>query len=876
MAAFTYRATRATALSLSLICSMAMAQGSMTAAWAQTAQTNNATDKFKHRKRYIVPSSDTSRRIDYQSMSTRDSLMLPTYVPQPPSGGTTSPGMGTYKSSSQQYAETTTNISREIPEQDMAAQAGALNYRSGLTPPPPAHAGASKLVPNSLTKTSQTSSQAPSQTPAATNNFLSPQHLAQIKGEAQTLVKRGRLADAQELLTRYHQEYPNEPQIKSELSRVSLLRAKQHQTAKQYDAAAKHARTAIAYADKTPTGQTSTTAQAAQTTLSESLTKMGVDAKNHEQRHGLGEKLSDQGKHIEAEVEFAEAARLNPQFKSYMGAGDAALKANRKTQAKEYFQKALEIDPDSQTALRQLGITRYKLNDHAGANADLTRALVLNPHDTQAADTLNQLWQNQISLRPNDAASHLGMARAYQVAGDLASAQNEYKKVVALDPHHPNLPAARQSFKLALARQEANKSFEMARTLESQGSLNSAYQKATDAVELYPGEPRYQNYKTMLGEKLTLAGLPLTAVAGQATAAFAGLVRGQEAPPTASIPTAGALGLGMTPQAQNAAAVNTAMGGPLGLSSPFQAENMYRPMSTDQHVSNISGFLTDIRNFALQQQNQIRGAETDAQSMISAIGKMPMTQTTQQITVTQTTTDNRPVSTAPATSESALAAAARALANTQAIGNAVTSTTGISVPAAPMSAVAQSLGPMTVATPTAASSAIDFAGLRINEPALAAGLNMAPVPIQVASETIPQVAPPIARLKAPIPVPNVSTPNVIVQPDNTDLNLMLTGVKAAKNDVQLKVVLANNGKESVHLPAAIKAMVRGSAGEQTAKATFASRILAPGDSVTGMIQVPGKSLDPRSDIIVPIAGPSSSGSKTPLLVHLSVPGAASK
>src|SRR5262249_19303534 len=89
-------------------------------------------------------------------------------------------------------------------------------------------------------------------------------------------------------------------------------------------------------------------------------------------------------------------------------------------------------------------------DDVVGASADLSRAVIINSKDKVAGKALIDLWQKQVAKNPNNANSHLGLARAYQLVGDLKAAQAEYREVVRIDPNHPNLPACRQSFKLAL------------------------------------------------------------------------------------------------------------------------------------------------------------------------------------------------------------------------------------------------------------------------------------------------------------------------------------------------------------------------------------------------------------------------------------------
>ena len=143
--------------------------------------------------------------------------------------------------------------------------------------------------------------------------------------------------------------------------------------------------------------------------------------------------------------------------------------------------------------------------DVVSANSELSRAVILDPQDKEAGANLVKLWQTQVSKMPN-ANSHLGLARAYQLNGDLQSAQAEYREVVRIDPNHPYLPAARQSFKIALAKQEAEKSMTAAKNLESQGLINDAYQKASEAVAYSPGNSNYKIYQGELLEKLGKPG----------------------------------------------------------------------------------------------------------------------------------------------------------------------------------------------------------------------------------------------------------------------------------------------------------------------------------------------------------------------------------
>ncbi len=593
---------------------------------------------FKYRKRFIAPSSDLYNRVDYQSMQpSRDSLMLPNYEPtwgkgQPNSQSTARPPV-TYQPSHPTE-----------PQEALKAQAQSLGNtkslgrpmvsREGLTPPPPP--ANNRLLPSSLTKPPSTtgglagtnqipvSQASPSQNlhenvqgiaPVASQ--LSAARIAQIKSQADAMVKSGHLAEAQEALTRVVQEHPHEPVLRAQLSTISLDRARFYSKLGNHQDAASQARLAIAYGSAY-----SSASESAYALLANSLTKAGVDPRSASARASLGQSLLSQHNPIEAEIEFRQAIKLKPQSDYYLGAGTASLQSGNKTSAKLDFQKALELNPESQPAMSKLGEVRYQMRDYVGANADLTRALVMDSQDTEAAQTLIDLWQRQVATRPGDAGAHLGLARAYQVTGDLEGARKEYKTVVKIDPNHPNLPAARQSFKLALAKREAKKSFELAHSFESQAQLPAAYQKASDAVELYPSDSGYQAYKAQLAGQLQAAGLPVYAVSGQALQALSFLMANGEQPPAANLPTAQALGLnpGMAPpdaQAQAAAMANSP-------AANMAVENMYKPLSTDAHVTSMTGFLASLRNFTMQQQAaQSGGSAGGGAGGLSSLGGAP-------------------------------------------------------------------------------------------------------------------------------------------------------------------------------------------------------------------------------------------------------------
>ncbi|MBK9202595.1 MAG: tetratricopeptide repeat protein [Candidatus Obscuribacter sp.] len=904
---------------------------------------------MRYRKRVIVAptGAEIPRRIDYQSLGTRDTLLLPKYRP--------SYGQQNFDSAAQANGQ---SQYRSVGTDDggLSAGAGQSNLvpgssslpranRNGIVPPPPP--AQSNLLPRSLTTSTDTGAVAQSATarsidpPSRTNVHvpLSANRINQIKNDANLLAKKGKLHEAQALLEKYSREYPQDVALKTELAKINLARAKNYSKAGDHALAAKHARLAVANAKAAPEIGAS-----AESTLHSSIAKLGVNPKNAEQRKVLGDKLSAQNRHSEALVEYQAAAKLSPSVANHVSVGNAAAMSGQHMEAKAAYQEALELNPDSSSALRQLGMTRLKLRDYTGASADLTRALILDQSDKVAANALIGQWREQVASRPSDPNSHLGLARALQVAGDLTAAQAEYKTVVQLNPSHPHLPAARQSFKLALAKQEAKKAYDLAQSLEKEGALSAAYQKASDAVGLYPSDKNYKAYWETLGEKIRAQGIPAAPppLSPEAAAQLAALAQPGEQPPQASLPTAQNLGLAQTPAAQQA---------------QFAGENGYRPMNTDTQVSSISNFLSTMRDFTVQQQNQIDAtskATREALKSLGTGGAVPAIEATASSTTTTTATATA------ATADEALASATQALANTTggiaAAAPAAQATTPMSLTGLAMGArdaatsgggstlgnmmnygsttmPALSTGRFKMINQSDVSSILQKAGNRFTQaPAGSEQTALGAYPAPAVNALSPQVAPlapqgapqamtqsmpqtmsqamPQAtpqnglydnnqsainnpsspfgatqsqanqgdqmiqsmRQAAPQKYLNENTPGEQAVATNlppsasaaplalkpalpipqTSARLYLAGVKAGKNDVQLKVLLRNDGATAIKLPGTTDGVLRSNGkADQSIKVSFGSRNLSVGGSVSGTITVPGASLDPSADIFIP-------------------------
>lgn len=582
------------------------------------AQPSRAAD-FSHVKHVFVPPSRIPRRFDYESQgggreATFYDAAPPTgeYIPPVPSSSG-KPGKYGMVPPPPPVTPSLLPSSLKIPPPPPAPSIIRSNSESS-----PSSFGAPQR--NSWSSTVQTTMDK-TRTPV-TNNVLD-----RAQQKVESLIQQGKLTEAQDLVKQYMLAFPKDKQLSSQMVRATVEKAKGLLEANDAEGAAKQAREAL-YIDG---GNV-----AASTVLAQALTKSGTDPKSSAARIKAGDSLSAQGRNAEAEVEYRAAVKIKSTTEAHIGLGNALYKQGKRDQAKSEYQQALELNPDSPVALRQMGIVRLATNDVVGANANLTRALVIDPTDKVAGKSLLDLWQRQVSRNPKDANSHLGLARAYQLTGDLKSAQASYRTVVHIDPNHPNLPAARHSFKLALARQEAIKSYEAAKTLDSHGATREAFDRMVEAVGLFPAEMSYRLYQAELAEKLgmiqqahdyyvfILREDPKNAIAAQRLKALP--VAGANGQPVAMHATAGSLAqmqavspsqLLEAPPAKTIAPPPVVIGSPalgaLGGSAPTPK------MAGDTNVNSIAGFLGQLRNFSLVQQQQLKTTEDNAQSAIKGL-----------------------------------------------------------------------------------------------------------------------------------------------------------------------------------------------------------------------------------------------------------------
>jgi len=580
---------------------------------------------FSRAKQIIVPSSRIRRRYDSEMRETSPYSMM-----NPNNGSAMD---SAYGGSGLSSAPMPYNIS--APSYSGSSSSKSKN---GLIPPPPAVTPS--IVAPPMGVMSPMSQQAPSPSrydlSASQAQATHSPHAAHAAAQLDTLLKEGKFTEAQSLIKNYTKAFPKDKVIKQEFVQTLLNNGKAQVAAKDYDEAVKLAREALTLEP----GSTPATLA-----LNDWLKKKGIDHASDTARLKMADTLAREGKYNEALVEYRAALKIKPSADGHIGVGSMLFKEGKKETAKGEFQKALELDPNSGAALRQLGSLRYTQGDVIGANNDLSRALIINPEDKVASRTLIDLWHRQVAKNPRDASQHLGLARAYQLSGDLKSSQNEYKQVVRLEPDNPNLPAARQSFKLALARQEAMKAFQAAQTLDQSGAIRDAHSKIVEAAGIAPTDVKIRLYEGDLATRLGLYS--------QAHDAYMTVIREEPKnmiaakklqelnakmqattmimPPTA--PQAGGLAspqvisfLSQQQQPSLLSQLNSQMRPgelppsptipkalPTAAGAAAAASSADTALSTDTHVNSLSGFLGQLRGFQQSEKDRMTKFEDATQ-----------------------------------------------------------------------------------------------------------------------------------------------------------------------------------------------------------------------------------------------------------------------
>jgi arylsulfatase A-like enzyme/Tfp pilus assembly protein PilF len=122
---------------------------------------------------------------------------------------------------------------------------------------------------------------------------------------------------------------------------------------------------------------------------------------------------------------------------------------NRSSDARRFLEKALQIDPASPTALRQLGELELAAGDFAKASVHLKRACELRPDDSTAAFELGEAMEKagdwpgarealeaSLKLAPSQMSARLMLGRVYLQLKDAKNAQDQFEAALLVDSNN--------------------------------------------------------------------------------------------------------------------------------------------------------------------------------------------------------------------------------------------------------------------------------------------------------------------------------------------------------------------------------------------------------------------------------------------------------
>ena len=122
---------------------------------------------------------------------------------------------------------------------------------------------------------------------------------------------------------------------------------------------------------------------------------------------------------------------------------------NRQNDARQFLEKALELDPNSPTTLRQLGELELATGDDAKAAVHLKRAAALRPEDSTAAYELGEAlekssdWpgardalESSLKLAPDQMPARLQLGRVYLQLKDAKNAEDQFEAALLVDANN--------------------------------------------------------------------------------------------------------------------------------------------------------------------------------------------------------------------------------------------------------------------------------------------------------------------------------------------------------------------------------------------------------------------------------------------------------
>ena len=157
----------------------------------------------------------------------------------------------------------------------------------------------------------------------------------------------------------------------------------------------------------------------------------GPEGEEWQLRSNAGVQLYSEGNLVEAEIEFSEAIRLNPESAmSFNNRGLVRSFQGRFDLAKADFDEALRLDPLLGMAFNNRGFANLNLGDFTKAVDDYDEAIRLNKLEPQTANPVTSLGPREQRL----ANAYLNRANAFTQLTRFQDAVTDLSEAIRVDP----------------------------------------------------------------------------------------------------------------------------------------------------------------------------------------------------------------------------------------------------------------------------------------------------------------------------------------------------------------------------------------------------------------------------------------------------------
>ena len=196
----------------------------------------------------------------------------------------------------------------------------------------------------------------------------------------------------------------------------------------------------------------------------------------------LALKLQSEGKYDEAIESYVKAIEINSNdAKLHYNVGTAFQAKEDFEHAEKAYKKSLEIDPNNEKAKSALELLSKQMNAKK-AQELVSRAIDLqNSNNYQEAITT---YLAALSINSNDASLYYNLGTAYQASGDFSNAQLQYQKALDIDKTNKTYLNT-----LKLLKEEiANPLIQSAINKQAANDLNGAIDDYSKALNLVPDD----------------------------------------------------------------------------------------------------------------------------------------------------------------------------------------------------------------------------------------------------------------------------------------------------------------------------------------------------------------------------------------------------